>query len=64
MQSMFLIVIDALSKWPEVVVMNSTTTARKIDELRVLFPRWGLPEQIVSDNRPQFKSEEFEFFEK
>ena len=62
MQSMFLIVIDAFSKWPEVVVMNSTTTAKTIDELRVLFSRWGLPEQIVSDNGPQFKSEEFEFF--
>ena len=37
MQSMFLIVIYAFSKWPEVVVMNSTTTARTIDELRVLF---------------------------
>ena len=37
--------------------MNSTT-ARTIDELRVLFSRWGLPEQIVSDNGPQFKSED------
>ena len=62
MQSMFLIVMDTFSKWPEVVVMNSTTTVRTIDELRVLFSCWGLPEQIVSDNGPQFKSEELEIF--
>ena len=43
MQSMFLIVIDAFSKWPEVVVMNSATTARTIDELRVFFFSLGPP---------------------
>jgi len=59
---MFLIVVDAFSKWPEVFVMNSTTTFNTINELRVLFSRWGLPEQIVSDNGPQFKSNEFRCF--
>ena len=37
MQSMFLIVIDAFSKWLEVVVMNSTTTVRTIHKLGVIF---------------------------
>ena len=62
LQNMFLIVVDSFSKWPEVIMMNSTTAAKTIEDLRVLFSRWGIPEQIVSDNGPQFKSEEFENF--
>ena len=59
---MFLIVINSFSKWPEVIVMKSTTAAKIIEELRCLFSRWEIPEQIVSDNSPQFKSDEFKQF--
>ncbi len=61
---MFLIVVDAHSKWPEVVPMNSTTTGQTIKVLRTIFARTGLPEQIVSDNGPQFVSAEFQNFTK
>ena len=50
---MFLIGVDAHSKWPEVIVMKTTTTSATIQELRKLFSAYGLPEQLVSDNRPQ-----------
>ena len=56
---MFLIVVDAHSKWPEVIQMSSTTTSKIIEALGNLFARCGLPEQVVSDNGPQFTSEEF-----
>ena len=37
--------------------MNNDTTAEKtIEILRSLFSRFGLPNQIVSDNGPQFIS--------
>ena len=62
LSKMFLIVIDAHSKWPEVVLMSSTTSHKTIEALQVLFARHGLPEQIVSDNGPQFTAEEFEAF--
>ena len=62
LQQMFLIVIDSFSKWPEVIAMKSTTAKKTIDELRCLFSRWGIPEQIVSDNSPQFKCDEFKQF--
>ena len=62
--SMFLIVVDAHSKWPEVVAMKKTTTDRTINVLRDMFARWGIPEQLVSDNGPQFTSAEFEKFMK
>jgi len=60
----FLIVIDANSKWPEVIEMHSTTAQKTITELRKLFAAYGLPEQLVSDNGPQFVSDEFATFMK
>ena len=59
---MFLIVVDAHSKWPEVVEMSSTTTTNTIVVLRRLFSAYGRPEQMVSDNGPQFTSAEFADF--
>ena len=55
----YLIVVDVYSKWPEVVEMRSTTTSATIRELRRMFASHGLPEQLVSDNGPQFTSSEF-----
>ena len=61
---MYLIVVDAHSKWPEVIPMRSTTATRTISKLRQIFAQHGIPEQIVSDNGPQFASEEFADFAK
>ena len=58
----FLIVVDACSKWPEVVHMKSTTTEATITALRNIFARYGLPQEIMSDNGPQFVSKEFKHF--
>ena len=44
--------------------MPSTTAGRTIDKLCKLFSSYGLPEQIVMDNGPQFVSEEFATFAK
>ena len=60
----FFIVVDAHSKWPEVFEMTSTTAAKTIGVLRHLFLSHGLPEQVVSDNGPQFISEDFSTFMK
>jgi len=58
----FLVVVDAHSKWPEVIPMPTTTSTATIYELRRLFASYGLPEQLVSDNGPQFVSDEFQVF--
>lgn len=58
----YFIVVDAFSKWPEVITMNNTTSGNCIKALRSLFARHGLPFVLVSDNGPQFVSEEFESF--
>ena len=59
---MYLIVVCAYSKYPEVVKMKSTTSAATITALRELFSRHGLCEILVTDNGPQFVSQEFETF--
>ena len=53
--------VDAHSKWPEIVEMNSTTAQKTIVELRKMFAAHGLPQQLVY-NGPQFISEEFASF--
>lgn len=42
--------------------MTSTTASKTIAVLRHLFAAYGLPEQVVSDNGPQFTSGEFKVF--
>nr|XP_021334762.1 uncharacterized protein K02A2.6-like [Danio rerio] len=59
---MFLVMVDAHSKWPEVAIMNGTSSEKTIEELRSVFNRFGIPQQLVSDNGPQFVSEEFQSF--
>ena len=59
---MFLVVMGAHTKWPDIVEMRDTTAAETVATLRSLFARMGLPEQVVSDNEPQFVSGEFKHF--
>ena len=60
----YLLITDAHSKWPEIIEMTSITTSKTVKELCKLFSSFGLPEQIVTDNGPQFVSEEFRVFTK
>lgn len=57
---MILIIVDVHSKWPEVYMVNSMTARTTIARLREGFACFGLPEQLASDNGPQFTFEEFE----
>lgn len=60
MGSMFMVVVDAYSKWLEVLRMATTTASKTVEVLRDLFGRYGLPHTLVSDNGPQFTAQEFE----
>ena len=61
---MFLVVIDAYSKWLEVHCMRSTTSSATIGKLREIFATHGLPATLVSDNGSNFTSSEFQEFMK
>lgn len=58
----YLVIVDSLSNWSEIFKMTTTTTAKTIERLEDAFSRQGLPDTLVSDNRPQFKSADFETF--
>ena len=61
---MLMVVVDAHSKWPEVIEMTSTTSELTIQAMRGLFAVHGLPDQVVSDNGPQIMLKEFQRFMK
>ena len=60
----FLVVVDAHSKWLEVVTVPTTSSQATIKVLRTIFATHGLPELIVSDNGTSFTSWEFQQFTK
>ena len=57
--STYLIVSDYFSRFPEVIKLTNTTSAGVISALKSLFARYGIPEELVSDNGPQYASQEF-----
>ncbi|XP_063895857.1 uncharacterized protein K02A2.6 isoform X1 [Helicoverpa armigera] len=58
----FFVLIDSTSKWIEVFEMKHTNAANVIKVLRSTFARFGLPEELVSDQGPPFTSAEFKNF--
>lgn len=61
--SVYLIVIDAFSKWLECVYIDrGTSTNALILKLKEMFCRFGVPNVIVSDNDVKISSNEFHTF--
>lgn len=53
-------VVDYYSRWTEIAVMKSTTSAEKtVEALDKMFITHGLPVSITTDNGPQFVSQYF-----
>jgi transposase InsO family protein len=62
MRKLFLIVVDAYSKCPEVVPVPRITSRQTVTALKKLCAQHGVPETIIEDNGPQFTSQEFKDF--
>ncbi|GFO38175.1 Pol polyprotein [Plakobranchus ocellatus] len=62
MNSMFLVVVDAHSKWTEIIPLSATTFTTTINILSDLFSGLGLPEHLVTNNGIQFSSNKFKSF--
>ena len=58
----YLLVTDYYSKYPIVRKLNSTTSATVINHLKSVFAEHRIPETLVSDNGPQYSSQEFAAF--
>ncbi|XP_064475774.1 uncharacterized protein LOC135389671 [Ornithodoros turicata] len=52
------VLVDSYSKWIEVRCLSTATAARTIGTLRAIFAAYGSPEELVSDNEPQFIAQE------
>ena len=63
MGHMFLVLMDAHSKWLDVHKMSNISSSRTIERLRMMFATHGLPQKIVTDNGPSFTSDEFKRFQ-
>ena len=61
---MYLVLIDAHSKWIELEPVESTTTKISVEKLGKSLSTHGIPEKLVSDNGSVFTSQEFTDFVK
>ncbi|KRY46477.1 Uncharacterized protein T03_8746 [Trichinella britovi] len=61
-EKMFMIVVDAHSKWSEVLHMPHITTELTIESLKAILARFGFPEVLASDNGTQFTATQFTIF--
>ncbi|KFD60102.1 hypothetical protein M514_27718 [Trichuris suis] len=58
----WLVIVDAYSKWLDMIPLSKRAKTNIIKHCRRLFATFDLPRYIVSDNGPQFVSEEFAKF--
>ena len=57
-----LVIIDVHSKWIEAIPLHKATAATTISALQTFFTNFGFPEEIVTDNGPQFVAQTFSEF--
>ena len=56
----YLLVVDYFSRYPVVIKLgNITTSTAVISALKSIFSQFGIPETVMSDNGPQYASQEF-----
>ena len=61
----YLLVADYYSRYVEVVALpKSTSSSTVIQALKTIYARHGVPDEVRSDNGPQYHSEEFAQFAK
>jgi hypothetical protein len=58
----YLLIVDYFSKWPEVISMSSLNSKQVIDLMKSQIARYGIPDELITDNGPQFASAEFARF--
>lgn len=58
----YLLVVDYYSRYIEVQKLKSTTSASVITALKAVFSHHGIPAAVVSDNGPQYASQEMKEF--
>ena len=63
-QSNYLLTVDYYSKWPEIMKMTELSSRYVISAFKSQFSKYGIPDELVTDNGPQYASKEFKDFAK
>ena len=58
----YMLCVDYYSKYPDIALLPDTTSRSTIAALKATFARFGIPDEVISDNGPQFSSFEFKKF--
>ena len=58
----YLLIVDFYSRYIEIALLNRLTSEEVVAHCQSIFARHGIPEQVVSDNGPQFAAEAFQVF--
>ena len=56
----YLLIADVYSKFPIIRKLTSISSSTIINHLKGIFDEHGIPERLISDNGPQFRSEQFQ----
>jgi transposase InsO family protein len=56
------IAVDKFTKWIKVMRVASITVAKAVEFIKEITYRFGVPDNIVTDNRTQFTAMEFKDF--
>ena len=60
--STFLLIVDVTSQFPVVRILSNESTRSVMNALKGVYCDFGLPKRVLTDNRPCFKSQEFNEF--
>ncbi len=60
----FLVVVDYFSRYIEIAHLTNISAAATIASLKNIFARWGCPNELITDNGPQFSGTVFANFAK
>ena len=60
--STYLLVVDCYLRFMKVQKLNTTTSSSVVTHLKSIFAKFGIPATLISDNGPQFDSQEMKEF--
>ena len=58
----YLLVVDYYRNFSEICRLHNTQSSTVIQHTKSIFARYGIPEVVISDNGPQYASQEYEEF--
>lgn len=59
-QNHYLLIADHYSKWFKIMVLEDLSSLQVINSLKSIFSKYGILNELISDNGPQYASKELE----